>query len=362
MPLSDVDGLLRLRPPPPGCPADRPCTTAPDLGRHHPRPRRGRPGATAAGRGRFTGAGRCACMRRWAPAKWSPRSKWRRPDRDRGGHPHRGHAAADRAAAALDGEPVPAPISPRTTAARPPGNTWLAHVPRPPGARWRSTAGAVEAAVVASRASLFSPAGITGVDGSFDRGRPGRPAAVPTARWRAGLVNYDAAEIPALMGRSTHSGWRPGRRRVRPRGRPHRDDLGDPHLRRASLAARNRGELHPFVVVGSAHPATFLVVAGANNFSVLLPGAAKPPQDQVDLGSAQPQVPGTRTSLRLGPRFRVRALARLPSLELPSPPLPGPVRRLKSPPNSDAPAPAAFSTCPSPAPRTGPTLRFHESW
>jgi glutamate 5-kinase len=61
--------------------------------------------------------------------------------------------------------------------------------------------GAVEA-VVTRRASLL-PAGITGVDGAFEAGDPvdlrdeqGRIVA-------RGLVNYDATEIPGLMGRST---------------------------------------------------------------------------------------------------------------------------------------------------------------
>ena len=57
-------------------------------------------------------------------------------------------------------------------------------------------------AVVKRHASLL-PAGITGVEGTFDAGDPvdlcdesGRVVA-------RGLVNYDAAEIPGLMGRST---------------------------------------------------------------------------------------------------------------------------------------------------------------
>ena len=56
--------------------------------------------------------------------------------------------------------------------------------------------------MVGRRASLL-PAGITGVDGQFTAGDPvdlvdatGRPVA-------RGLVNYDAAELPGLLGRST---------------------------------------------------------------------------------------------------------------------------------------------------------------
>ena len=63
------------------------------------------------------------------------------------------------------------------------------------------TAGAVRA-VTERRASLL-PAGITGVSGSFAAGDPVDlldPEGRPVAR---GLVNYDAAELPALLGRST---------------------------------------------------------------------------------------------------------------------------------------------------------------
>ena len=52
------------------------------------------------------------------------------------------------------------------------------------------------------RASLLA-AGITGVDGRFTAGDPVDlvdPAGRPVAR---GLVNYDAAELPGLLGRST---------------------------------------------------------------------------------------------------------------------------------------------------------------
>jgi glutamate 5-kinase len=78
---------------------------------------------------------------------------------------------------------------------------WLAHATSPRG-RLHLDPGAV-AAVVARRMSLL-PAGITAVDGSFAAGDPvdlvdaGSGASV--AR---GLVNYDAVELPALLGRST---------------------------------------------------------------------------------------------------------------------------------------------------------------
>jgi glutamate 5-kinase len=77
---------------------------------------------------------------------------------------------------------------------------WLAHATSPRG-RLHLDPGAVRA-VVDRRASLL-PAGITAVDGQFTAGDPvdlvdhgGRPIA-------RGLVNYDATELPGLLGRST---------------------------------------------------------------------------------------------------------------------------------------------------------------
>jgi glutamate 5-kinase len=61
--------------------------------------------------------------------------------------------------------------------------------------------GAVEA-VVARNASLL-PAGITGVEGTFDAGDPVNLRDENDHIVARGLVNYDAAEIPGLMGRST---------------------------------------------------------------------------------------------------------------------------------------------------------------
>jgi glutamate 5-kinase len=61
--------------------------------------------------------------------------------------------------------------------------------------------GAVEA-VVKRHASLL-PAGITGVDGVFDAGDPVNLRDENDTIIGRGLVNYDASEIPGLMGRST---------------------------------------------------------------------------------------------------------------------------------------------------------------
>ena len=91
---------------------------------------------------------------------------------------------------------------------------WLAHASTPQG-RLVLDDGAV-AAVCERRLSLL-PAGVTSVSGDFTAGDPvelvslaGRPVA-------RGLVAYDAAELPALLGRSTRE---LGLREV-----VHRDDL-----------------------------------------------------------------------------------------------------------------------------------------
>jgi glutamate 5-kinase len=57
-------------------------------------------------------------------------------------------------------------------------------------------------AVTVRRASLL-PAGITGVDGTFDAGDPVNLDDENGSTVARGLVNYDASELPALMGRST---------------------------------------------------------------------------------------------------------------------------------------------------------------
>jgi glutamate 5-kinase len=108
-------------------------------------------------------------------------------------------AATSLAAPALAGEPVGTLFHPAGT--RPAARLhWLAHATTPRG-RLHLDEGAV-AAVVDRRKSLL-PAGITGVDGGFTAGDPvdlvdtaGRPVA-------RGLVNYDAGELPPLLGRST---------------------------------------------------------------------------------------------------------------------------------------------------------------
>ena len=77
---------------------------------------------------------------------------------------------------------------------------WLKHAAVARGSL-RLDHGAVEA-VVSRRASLL-PAGITGVEGTFDAGDPVNLRDENGAIVARGLVNYDATEIPSLMGRST---------------------------------------------------------------------------------------------------------------------------------------------------------------
>ena len=84
---------------------------------------------------------------------------------------------------------------------RPPARLfWLAHATEPRG-QLHLDEGAVRA-VLSRRASLLA-AGITGVDGHFSAGDP-VDLVDPSGRAIArGLVNYDASELPALLGRST---------------------------------------------------------------------------------------------------------------------------------------------------------------
>jgi glutamate 5-kinase len=108
-------------------------------------------------------------------------------------------ADAASAAAALAGEPVGTYFAAhgRRPATR---LLWLRHAAVARGSL-RLDKGAVEA-VVTRHASLL-PAGITGVEGTFDAGDPVNLRDENDTIIARGLVNYDAAEIPGLMGRST---------------------------------------------------------------------------------------------------------------------------------------------------------------
>jgi glutamate 5-kinase len=110
-------------------------------------------------------------------------------------------AAADQVVAALAGEPAGTYFVPghRRPAAR---QLWLAHAAVGRG-RLRLDGGAVRA-VAGRRASLL-PAGVVGVEGEFEAGDPVDLCDESGGLVARGLVNYDAAEIPGLMGRSTRS-------------------------------------------------------------------------------------------------------------------------------------------------------------
>jgi glutamate 5-kinase len=106
-----------------------------------------------------------------------------------------------------------APTGPRLSARR----FWLRHAADAAG-KLELDAGAV-AAVVGRRRSLLA-AGITGIDGDFSAGdvvELAGPDGVAVAR---GVVNFDAAELPALIGRSSHDVPSEYRREV-----VHADDL-----------------------------------------------------------------------------------------------------------------------------------------
>ena len=102
-------------------------------------------------------------------------------------------------AAALAGEEVGTYFHP-TGARKPARLLWLAHAAAPRG-RLVLDAGAV-AAVVGRRLSLL-PAGIVAVHGSFAAGDPVDLAGPDGTVVARGLVEYDADELPALLGRST---------------------------------------------------------------------------------------------------------------------------------------------------------------
>ncbi len=108
-------------------------------------------------------------------------------------------AAAAQAARALAGEPVGTyfAVTGRRSSTR---LLWLAHAAVARGSL-RLDKGAVEA--VTGRGASLLPAGIIGVDGTFDAGDPVDLADADGTVVARGVVSYDAAEIPGLMGRST---------------------------------------------------------------------------------------------------------------------------------------------------------------
>jgi glutamate 5-kinase len=110
-------------------------------------------------------------------------------------------ASAAAARQVLEGQPRGTYFAPGKR--RPPRarQLWLAHAAASHG-RLLLDEGAAKA-IEGGRASLL-PAGITGVEGGFDAGDPVDLCAPGGRVIARGLVNYDASEIPAMMGRSTH--------------------------------------------------------------------------------------------------------------------------------------------------------------
>lgn len=107
--------------------------------------------------------------------------------------------SADNAAAALAGDRV-GTLFHATGRRRPTRLLWLAHATESRGTLHLDE-GAVRA-VVERRASLLA-AGLTGVGGTFVAGDPVDLAGPDGAVVARGLVNFDAEEIPDLLGRST---------------------------------------------------------------------------------------------------------------------------------------------------------------
>jgi glutamate 5-kinase len=108
-------------------------------------------------------------------------------------------ANAEVAGEALAGKPVGTYFHP-TGKRRPTRLLWLAHATDAVG-ELILDAGAVDA-VLRRKASLL-PAGITNVRGDFTAGDPVNLLGPDGAVIARGLVNYDSAELPDLLGRST---------------------------------------------------------------------------------------------------------------------------------------------------------------
>ncbi len=107
--------------------------------------------------------------------------------------------SAVRAADALAGRPT-GTLFDRTGKRSADRLLWLAHASAPRGTL-RLDAGAVRA-VVEGGASLLA-AGLTGVEGRFSAGDPVDLVGEDGRLVARGLVNFDAAEVPRLLGRST---------------------------------------------------------------------------------------------------------------------------------------------------------------
>lgn len=109
------------------------------------------------------------------------------------------HARA--VAAVLTGEPV-GTLFVATGKRRSTRLLWLAHATEPKG-QLVLDEGAVRA--VTTRGTSLLPAGVIAVQGTFVAGDPVNLVDEAGSAIARGLVNYDAAEVPALLGRSTRA-------------------------------------------------------------------------------------------------------------------------------------------------------------
>jgi len=109
-------------------------------------------------------------------------------------------ARADQVSEVLDGSDVGTRFAP-TGKRRASRLLWLAHATEPKG-RLVLDDGAVTA--ILTRGTSLLPAGVVGVQGSFAAGDPVDLVSGKGAVVARGLVNYDADEVPRLLGRTTH--------------------------------------------------------------------------------------------------------------------------------------------------------------
>src|SRR5690606_12856446 len=108
-------------------------------------------------------------------------------------------ASTEHALAAIAGESVGTLFHP-TGKRRPTRLLWLAHASETHG-RLIIDAGAVRA--VLDRGASLLAAGITAVEGTFSAGDPVDVVGPEGDVVARGLVTYDSAELPAMLGRST---------------------------------------------------------------------------------------------------------------------------------------------------------------
>ncbi|GAB3446791.1 glutamate 5-kinase [Phycicoccus ginsengisoli] len=109
--------------------------------------------------------------------------------------------SAARAAQALAGEDVGTVFAPGGGSRHTSRKLWLAHATTPRG-RLLLDPGAVRA-ITEQRRSLL-PAGIRSVEGTFVDGDPVDLCTLEGAPVARGLVNYTSAELPGMLGRTTH--------------------------------------------------------------------------------------------------------------------------------------------------------------